>query len=183
MISFDIESQVFFDFFPQDWFNIDMKLLNFLFKILPTETAYAHCDIPCGIYDPFRAQQAAHTIIRMTELLGKVEREDETKAEHDISRMTHVKEKHSDILEEELNTLRDDYFKEEHFKEHPNLNELFIKTLKSVSKARQNISLGDAEATLNRVLEISEIFFKTKGVESVRVKTVYPTAREIVLHR
>lgn len=160
-----------------------MRFLSFLFKILPTEIAYAHCDIPCGIYDPFRAQQAVHTIIRMTELLVAVKREDEAKAEHDIARMTHVKEKHCDVLEEELNTLRDDYFKEEHFTSFPNLNNLFVKTLKSASKARQNISMEDAEATLNGVLEIAEIFFKTKNVTSVRVKTVYPTAREMVLHK
>lgn len=159
------------------------NFISFLAKILPTKTAYAHCDIPCGIYDPFRAQQAAHTIIRMTELLGKVERTDETLAEHSVSRLTHVKEKHADILEEELNTLRDDYFKEEHFVKFPNLNDLFIKTLKSAAKARQGISLPDAEETLAGAQEIAEIFFKTKGVEPVRVKTVYPTEREIVLHK
>jgi len=159
------------------------KLLSLVSKVLPEKVAYAHCDIPCGIYDPFRAQQAAHTIIRMTELLGKVERTDEAKTEHAVSRLTHVKEEHSDILEEELNTLRDDYFKEEHFAKFPNLNKLFIKTLKSAGKARQDISLPDAEATLAGAQEIAEIFFKTKGVESVRVKTVYPTEREIVLHK
>ena len=160
-----------------------MTLLNLLFKILPEEKAYAHCDIPCGIYDPFRAQQAAHTVIRMTELLTKIKREDETKAEHDVSRMTHVKEKHADIIEEELGTLQNDYFKEEHFKKFPNLNGLFIKALKSAAFARQNIDLKAAEETLELVMEIAEIFFKTKNVTPIRVKTVYPTEREIVLHK
>ena len=168
-----------------------MGSLNFFLNLLPEKIAYAHCDIPCGIYDPFRAQQAAHTIIRMTELLTEVKREDpsvdsgqaETKAEHDIARMTHVKEEHSDILEEELETLKNDYFKEDHFARYTNLNELFVKTLKSAGKARQNISLPDAEETLAGVLEIAEIFFKTKNVEPVRVKTVYPTQREMVLHK
>ena len=160
-----------------------MKIVNLLLKLLPARIVYAHCDIPCGIYDPFRAQQAAHTVIRMTELLSQVKRENETKAEHDISRFTHVKESHSGIIEEELNTLRDDYFKEDHFKNFPNLNELFIKALKSAGVARQNIDLQAAEETLSKVQEIAEIFFETKNVESVRVKTVYPTAREIVLHK
>ena len=39
----------------------------------------------------------------MTQLLGEVKRENETKAEHDIARITHVKEEHSNILEDELN--------------------------------------------------------------------------------
>lgn len=158
-------------------------ILRPVLNILPTQIAYAHCDIPCGIYDPFRAQQAAHTIIRMTEFLSSVKRDDETKAEHDIARLTRVKEKHADILEEELDTLQNDYFKDEHFKAYPKLTELFLTTIKSSTKARQNIDMEAAEAVLVGVMEIAEIFFKTKGVEPIRVKTVYPTQREIVLHK
>lgn len=152
---------------------------NFLFE----KIAYAHCDIPCGIYDPYVAQRAAHTIIRMTQLLIEIKQDDDLKSDHAIVRMTHVKEDHSNILEEELDTLRNDYFKEEHFKEYSNLNELFTKILKSAAKARQNIDMEAAEETLAGVQEIAEIFFKTKGVESIRVKSVYPTGGEIVLHK
>lgn len=154
-----------------------------LLDILPSKIAYAHCDIPCGIYDPHQAQLAAHTVIRMTQLLSEIKRDNETKAEHDIARMTHVKEQHSDIIEEELNTLRDDYFKEEHFKQYPNLNDLFVKTLKSVGKARQNIDMVAAQEALAGIQEVAEVFFKTKGVEPVRVKSVYPTGGEIVLYK
>lgn len=160
-----------------------MGILRILVNFLPAKIAYAHCDIPCGIYDPFRLQQAAHTVIRMTELLNSIKRESETRAEHDIARITRVKEKHSDIIEEELDTLQNDYFKEEHFKEYPNLLGLFSNTIKSATKARQDIDIEAAEATLTGTQEIAEIFFKTKGVEPVRVKTVYPTQREIVLHK
>ena len=152
-------------------------------KLLPTGTAFAHCDIPCGIYDPYMAQRAAHTVIRMTQLLTDLKREDETKAEHDIARLTHVKEDHSNLLEEELDTLRNDYFKEEHYKEYPNLHELFIKTFKSSAKARQGINMQAAQDVLLGTQEIAEIFFKTKGVEPVKVKSVYPTEGEIVLHK
>jgi len=160
----------------------DMRIKSLL-DILPSKIAYAHCDIPCGIYDPHQAQLAAHTVIRMTQLLSEIKRDNETKAEHDIARMTHVKEQHSDIIEEELNTLRDDYFKEEHFKQYPNLNDLFVKTLKSVGKARQNIDMVAAQEALAGIQEVAEVFFKTKGVEPVRVKSVYPTGGEIVLYK
>lgn len=157
-----------------------MKILS---KILPLKVAFAHCDIPCGIYDPHQAQLAAHTIIRMTQLLSEIKRDDETKTEHDIARMTHVKEKHAGIIEEELETLRNDYFKDEHFKEYPKLQKLFIDTLKAVSRIRQNIDGKSAEEVLLGVLEIAEIFYKTKGVEPVRVKSVYPTNGEVVLYK
>lgn len=159
-------------------------ILRFLSeKLLIEKTAYAHCDIPCGIYDPYLAQRAAHTIIRMTQLLTEIKQEDDLKSDHSIARITHVKEDHSNILEEELETLRNDYFKEEHFKEYPNLNDLFTQALKSCAKARQNIDMAAAQDSLTKVQEIAEIFFKTKGVEPVRVKTVYPTGGEIVLHK
>ncbi len=157
--------------------------LSLLEKLLIEKTGYAHCDIPCGIYDPYVVQRAAHTIIRMTQLLAEVKRESELKAEHDIARITHVKEEHSNILEEELDTLRNDYFKEEHFKEYPNLNDLFVEALESSAKARQNIDMAAAEDSLAKVQEIAEIFFKTKNVEPIRVKSVYPTGGEMVLHK
>ena len=159
-----------------------MKIKNLL-NILPLKIAYAHCDIPCGIYDPHQAQLAAHTVIRMTQLLTEIKRDNETKAEHDVARTTDVKEEHSNIIEEELETLRNDYFKEEHYKEYPNLNELFVKILKSASKARQNIDIAAAEETLSGILEIAEIFYKTKGVTPVRVKSVYPTGGEMVFYK
>lgn len=161
-----------------------IKIINLISqKLLIEKIAYAHCDIPCGIYDPYVLQRAAHTIIRMTQLLLEVNQEDDLKSDHAIARMTHVKEEHSDLLEEELDTLRNDYFKEEHFKTYPNLDELFIKALKSAAKARQNIDINASEETLASVLEIAEIFYKTKNVEPVRVKSVYPTNGEVVLHK
>lgn len=160
-----------------------MNIVKKFASLLPEEIAYAHCDIPCGIYDPYMAQRAAHTIIRMTQLLTEIKNDNFLKSQHDISRMTHVKEEHSDILEEELETLRNDYFKEEHFKAYPNLDNLFIKTLKAAAKARQEINMEAAQETLSGMQEIAEIFFKTKNVEPLRVKSVYPTGGEIVLHQ
>jgi nickel superoxide dismutase len=157
--------------------------MKILFKILPLKIAYAHCDIPCGIYDPYILQRAAHTVVRMTQLLTDLKSDDQKREAHDIARITHVKEEHINILEEELETLKNDYFKEEHFKEYSNLNDLFTKTQKLASKARQEINMQAAEETLAGVQEIAEIFFKTKNVEPVRVKSVYPTGGEIVLHK
>ena len=88
----------------------------------------------------------------MTQLLMDLKGDDSKKLAHDIARMTHVKEEHSNILEEELETLRNDYFKEEHFKTYPNLNDLFTKTLKAASKARQEINMEAAEEVFSRSL-------------------------------
>lgn len=155
-----------------------------IFSLLPEKTAYAHCDIPCGIYDPHGAQVAAHTIIRMTQLLGEVKRDDETKAEHDIARITHVKEEHSNLLEDELMTLKNDYFKKEIVEKLGQEPwELFKKALGASAKARTGIDLESAKETLEYVMQIAELFYKSKGLESVRVKAPYPTGFDIVVQK
>ena len=55
--------------------------------------------------------------------------------------------------------------------------------MKLASKVKQEVSIDAASELLSLVQEFAEIFFKTKGVEPVRVKTVYPTDGEIVLHK
>ena len=129
------------------------------------------------------AQRAAHTIIRMTQLLTDVKGDDPKKMAHDIARMTNVKEEHANILEEELETLSNDYFKEEHFKTYPNLNDLFIKTLNAVSKARQEINMEAAKKFWLMSKISPKSFLKPKMLNPVRVKSVYPTGGEIVLHK
>src|SRR3990172_6294260 len=137
-----------------------MSIFNRLIsKVLQENVAYAHCDIPCGIYDPHNAQMAAHTIIRMTQLLEETKR-DSLESEHNIARLTH--------------------FKEEHFIKFPKLKDLLARGVKLSITTRQNIDMKSAEELLKITQEIAEIFFKTKGVTPVRVKSLYPTEGEIV---
>lgn len=168
-----------------------MRFINFLLdKLLLENTAYAHCDIPCGIYDPHNAQMAAHTVIRMTQLIGEVSVsspeppfEERKKIISDVSRLTHVKEEHGHLVEDELGTLENDYFKSEHFSKFPKLKDLLVKGVSLSIKTRQNIDINAAEELLETILQISEIFYKTKGVEPIRIKSVYPTEREIVTYK
>ena len=168
---------------------IRRKLLLFVFKILPTNIAYAHCDIPCGIYDPHQAQLAAHTVIRMTSLINdlKVSEnptfEERKKIIHDIARVTKVKEEHAEIIKHEITVLWGDYFKEEYLKDYPELHDLVWKTLKLASKCKQNIDQESAGELLKNVQEIAEIFWKTKKMEPVRIPSGYPTEGEIVTHK
>jgi nickel superoxide dismutase len=159
------------------------NLLTSLFNLLPSETVFAHCDIPCGIYDPHQAQLAAHTIIRMMNLVGEVHEEDPKMLAHQISRITKVKEEHAESVKHEVTVLWGDYFKEEHLKDYPKLHELVFKTLKLASKARQGLDLEVAKELLANVQTISEIFYKTKGLEPVRVKSPYPTEGELVIFK
>lgn len=160
-----------------------VRPLNFIFQFVPIQTAYAHCDIPCGIYDPTPMQIAAHTIFRMTQFLKDIKREDETLAEHTVARITHVKEEHGQKLEEELDTLRNDYFKPEHYEAYPTLQTLLSEVVKLSVATRQHIDLEAASELIEKVMQITEIFYKTKGFEPIRVTSGYPTEKEIVTHK
>lgn len=158
------------------------------FRFLPTQVAYAHCDIPCGIYDPHQAQLAAHTVIRITNLINELKASGENppfderkKIISQIARLTHVKEEHAEIVKREVRILWGDYFKEEHVKAYPKLHELVFKTMKLASKARQEVNLEAAQELLATVQKIAEIFWKTKNRKTVKLSSLYPSEGEMVL--
>ncbi len=157
-----------------------MPLLYDIFRrldrVVPARVAYAHCDIPCGIYDSHLAQLAAHTVIRMTALISETPPQDV----HKISRLAAAKEEHAELCKREIRVLWGDYFKPEHVEKHPELHELVWVVMKLASQARQEASMKAAEDLLETVNKIAEIFWQTKGIETVRVKSPYPTKKETV---
>lgn len=158
------------------------KVLLLLTYFLPVNTAHAHCDIPCGIYDPHLAQLAAHTVIRMTNMLLDLEKEaNEKKFIHQLSRLMKVKEEHAELVKHEVRVIWGDYFKPEHLKDHPNLHELVFTIMKLASKTKQEINIDAANELLGKVQEFAEIFWETKGRNSTRVASPYPTGGEIVV--
>lgn len=164
-------------------------MLKYLIKLLPAKVVLAHCDIPCGIYDPHEAQLAAHTVIRMVNLINDLQTSSDSvpfaerkEIIHKISRMTKVKEEHAQKVEHEIVTLWADYFKEEHLKDYPQLHDLIWKTIKLSGTARQEINLEAAQQLLKNTQGIAEIFWKTKGLEPLKIKSGYPTEGEIISH-
>lgn len=165
-----------------------MNILRLFDKIFTPAIAYAHCDVPCGIYDPHEVQVSAHTIIRMTGLINELkassdnpEFDERKKIISQIARLTKVKEEHAELLKHQVRIIWGDYFKLEHLEKHKDLHELVFKIMKQASKVRQEINLEEALALLVDVQKFAEIFWETKGRKTVRVKSGYPTEGEIVL--
>jgi nickel superoxide dismutase len=157
-------------------------------RIAPAPVALAHCDIPCGIYDPHHAQLAAHTVVRMNMLIHDLPKptpestmEQKMEFHAKLGRYVATKEQHAEIAKHEIRILWADYFKPEHVQAHPQLHEIVWKALKTASKARQENSLPAAEDLLKATNDIAEVFWKTKNVPTVRAKAPYPTEREIVV--
>ena len=167
-----------------------MNVVSYVLSLIPSKTAYAHCDIPCGVYDVHGVQMAAHTVIRMTQMLEEVSAsskeppfEERKRIISQISRLTHVKEKHGELVEEELDTLENDYFKPEYHKEFPELKELISNAVKISITDRQHIKIDSKNKLLATGQKIAEIFYKTKDFEPVRIPSGYPTNGEIVSHK
>lgn len=141
--------------------------LRFLDRVLPPATAHAHCDIPCGIYDPKPAQIAADTVIKMVQLitdLGAPGSDAMAAKAHtsQVARYTLVKEEHAQICKKELLILWSDYFKPEHLSTFPNLHDAFWKAAKLCSRNKQNVDPQAAQELKAAVDQIAETFWKTK---------------------
>lgn len=163
-----------------------MKFLKLIDLIFKPSTAYAHCDVPCGIYDPHEAQVAAHTVLRMTNMLDELELasekvEDRKRFVHQVSRLQKVKEDHAEIVKHQIRIIWGDYFKDEHLANYPDLHQLVFQIMKQASKVRQEVNLDAAKALLGSVLKFAEMFWESKGRKTTRVKSGYPTEGEIVI--
>ena len=129
----------------------------------PRTIAYAHCDIPCGIYDPTAAKIAADTVAKMVEKINALPAgAADTATRNSIVRMVTVKEQHAEICKKELQVLWSDYFKPEHLQKYPNLHDMFWKALKLASKNKQNVDAQAATELQSAVKEISDMFWATK---------------------
>ncbi len=148
------------------------------------EEARAHCDIPCGIYDPHQAEIAALTIIRMIDLMGELKAahaEGTAEYLHSFTRYVMVKEEHGEILKREIRVIFGDYFKKEHVEKYPELPTLAHHIMQMASKGRQTTSRENAVELLGMVNRFAEIFWETKGIQTKRVKAPYKPGEEMVV--
>ena len=121
--------------------------------------ATAHCDLPCGVYDPAQARIEAESV--------KAIQEKYQANEDPVFRMRCVliKEQRSDLAKHHLWVLWTDYFKAPHFEKYPQLHELFNKATKQAGAAGGKGSMDPAEGQklLDYIAEIDKIFWETKA--------------------
>lgn len=147
-----------------------MKVARNLFaainRVLPAEVAYAHCDIPCGIYDPIQAKIAAQTVQKMVLRIQALEEGDNhTAYANTMSRYISVKEQHADLCKKELDILWHDYFNPTHLEKYPDIHTTFWQANKLAARNKQNVDMDAAQQLVATVDEIATIFWATKNVE------------------
>jgi nickel superoxide dismutase len=158
------------------------KMLETLDRVFAFERARAHCDIPCGIYDPHQAQIAALTVIRMVDLmedLAKAPQKENLEFHNTLSRYIAVKEEHAELCKREIRVIWGDYFKAEQLAKFPEVPELVHKIMQLGSQARQSTNRGTALELLSTVNRFAEIFWETKGIATKRVKAPYKPSEEV----
>ncbi|MYA59409.1 MAG: superoxide dismutase, Ni [Chloroflexi bacterium] len=131
-------------------------------RLSPFGVAHAHCDIPCGIYDPRDAIQAAQTCIRMTELIQESGDVSDVSARNNLIRYVAAKEEHAKKAKDDILVIWTDYFKPEHLEQYPNLHELVWNACKLGSQVKQNVDMEAAQAFKAALEEIGDIFTATK---------------------
>ncbi len=134
------------------------KFLRFFTHVLPTQTAYAHCDLPCGVYDPAQARIEAESVMKIMQKYSELH-EDFQKM-----RAILIKEQRAELVKHHLWVLWTDYFKPEHLEKFPHLHDLFWRATKAAGQTKKSIDPADGQKLLDLIAEITVVFNKTKQV-------------------
>jgi nickel superoxide dismutase len=124
----------------------------------PATTVSAHCDLPCGVYDPAQAKIEAQSVKAIVEKYA---------ANEDPAfraRAIQIKEERSDLVKHHLWVLWTDYFKPPHFEKYPQLHELFNEATKlaGAGGTKGSLDVKTADDLLGKIAEIDRIFWETK---------------------
>ena len=137
-----------------------MRLPRFL---TPTTTVSAHCDLPCGVYDPAAARYEAQSVLAMQKKYQG--------SEDPIfrARAIGIIGERSEEVKRHLAILWHDYFKQPHFEEYPQLHNMFNSTIKLASGTgtKNSVDPEQGQMLLDAIDEIATLFWKTKGKEYV----------------
>jgi nickel superoxide dismutase len=122
----------------------------------PSTTIHAHCDLPCGVYDPAQARIEAQSVKACQE---KYQGSDDPVFRQ---RAVQIKEERADLVKHHLWVLWTDYFKPEHLEAHPGLHQLFWDATKAAGAAKKSEDPADGQKVIDLVDQIADVFAATK---------------------
>jgi nickel superoxide dismutase len=131
--------------------------------LAPVTVVRAHCDLPCGVYDPEQARIEAESVYRTIE---KYHATDDAQFR---ARAIAIKEERAELVKHHLDVLWHDYFKPEHLETVPNLHELFWGANKQASKVKGSLDLEDARKLLGLIDDVDAAWKATGGPAKTRL--------------
>lgn len=124
--------------------------------------AYAHCDIPCGVYETDTMGHSAETCRRMIQKIEELGELDSIEKYNTFVRSVMNKEKHAQKVKKEVYILWSDYFKPEHVEKYPDLHDTLWKTVKQASQVKQTVSMDEAQKLCDMVHDVAHLFADSK---------------------
>jgi len=126
---------------------------------------HAHCDLPCGVYDPAQARIEAESVAKIQEKYQDAGNQKKpSESEEDFkTRCLAIKEERADMVKHHLWVLWTDYFKPEHLEAHPDLHDTFWKATKAAGEAKKSQDPEQGKQLLALIDQIAEIFKATKA--------------------
>ncbi len=125
-------------------------------KLSFIKPVYAHCDLPCGVYDPAQARIEAQSV---HEIMNKYEG---LHGDEDKWRAVFIKEQRADLVKQHLWVLWTDYFKPEHLEKFPDLHDKFWKATKQAGVCKKTVDPAEGQKLLDMIDDIASIFAETK---------------------
>jgi nickel superoxide dismutase len=132
------------------------RVLTAVDRIRPPSLAHAHCDLPCGVYDPAQARIEAESVKAIQEKYNA------SSDEEFRERAIQIKEQRAELVKHHLWVLWTDYFKPEHLEKYPQLHELFWSATKSAGESKKTTDVAVGQRLLDQIAEITKIFWETK---------------------
>src|SRR5919201_671370 len=130
--------------------------------LAPRTTVRAHCDLPCGVYDPEQARIEAESCYKI------VEKYNDSSDNTFKARAIHIKKERAELVKHHLDVLWHDYFKPEHIDKVPNLHDLFWNADKQASKVKASTDIADAQKLLDLINEVDAAWKATGGPKHCR---------------
>jgi len=125
-------------------------------RLVAPAALHAHCDLPCGVYDPAQARIEAESV------RGCMQKHNQSDDHEFKERAVFIKEERADLVKHHLWVLWTDYFKPEHLEKYPQLHELFWKATKTAGETKKTTDEAVAQRLLDQIAEIDTIFWATK---------------------
>lgn len=133
-----------------------IRLLSLADRLSPPPVVHAHCDLPCGVYDPAQARIEADSVKAIME---KFHDSDDNVFK---TRAVEIKEERAELVKHHLWVLWTDYFKPAHLEKYPQLHQLFWKATKTAGETKHSTDIAVAQDLLDQIAEIDKIFWETK---------------------
>lgn len=145
------------------------RVFEALDRVAPPRVARAHCDVPCGLYDPHEAQLAAETVQTMVSKMQALsapapdaDLATRQAYENTLTRMVKTKDEHAEKVKREVLILWTDYFEPPHFERWTDLHVKVNTACKTAGKCKQEVNAEAAQQLRDQVAEIANIFWESK---------------------